>query len=87
MQDDRDLRARVDRLYVCAKAKRCVHAAADAVRAFDRSIAPIRAHMLMRPANRRLLKVDKVRLAFSKATDYKEFTLVDYLCYPFDCRV
>jgi hypothetical protein len=63
--DDPDLRSRVDRLYVCAKAKRCVHAAADAVRVFDRSIPPIRAHMLMRPANRRLLKVGKVRLVRS----------------------
>jgi hypothetical protein len=62
VQDDRDLRARLDRLYVCAKAKRCVHAAADAVRAFDRSIAPLRSHILMRPANRPLLKVGKVRL-------------------------
>lgn len=66
MQDDRDLRVRVDRLYICANAKRCVHAAADTIRVLDRSLAPIRAHMLMRPANRRLLKVGKVRLVRSK---------------------
>ena len=66
MQDDRDLRARVDRLYVCANAKRRMHAAADAVRVLDRSVVSIRPHMLMRPANRRLLKVGKVRLVRSK---------------------
>ncbi len=50
VHDNHDLCARFDRLYVCAKAKRHVHAATDAVRAFNRSVAPICAHRLnMRP--------------------------------------
>ena len=47
VHDNRDLCARVERVYVCAKAKRCVHAATDAVRAFTRSVTPICAHMLI----------------------------------------
>ena len=72
MQDDRDLRARVDRLYVCAKAKRCVHAAPDAVRGFDRSVAPICVHIL-NAAEPPLLKGVKVRVWPSSAFSFVHY--------------
>ena len=52
VHDNRDLCARFDWLYVRAKAKRCVHAATDAVCFFNRSVALMGAHILSVRPNR-----------------------------------